>query len=596
MTQSLFSTHLFSRRALLCALLAMSLTTQAQDVADFYEQNAVLNYSDGETAAGHIPQPTEFDPNFHIYLCFGQSNMEGNARIETQDRQGISTRFRMLSAVDMPRLGREQGKWYAAVPPLCREWTGLTPADYFGRTLVEQLPDSIKVGVVHVAVGGASIKLYNEDTASDYIAQSPDWLQNFCREYGNNPYRRLMECAKEAQRVGVIKGILLHQGCTDNNQPDWPERVKEIYQRMLAELHLDADDVPLLVGELMTQEDGGCCYHHNAIIDRIHETIPTAYAVTSYGCPGRPDKLHFTAEGYRILGRRYAEVMLSLLGGNAQKPFVVQSRTVEEGGTGAYPAMMFEARDLPAHTVFCPRSLDAFTAEHPLPVLVWGNGACSNSPWEHYLFLNEIASQGYLVIATGYFPADDEPYRGEMSTSQQQIASIEWALRQNLDPASPLYHKVHTRAICAAGMSCGGLQTLYNCADPRITAYMICNSGLFTDPQAAIPGMPMPGKDKLQQLHAPIMYMLGGADDIAYANGMDDFRRITHVPAVAINYPVGHGGTYRQPHGGEFSIPAIAWLDWQLKGQQQAAQMFTGTKPGILERKGWTLEGNALVK
>lgn len=299
--------------ALFVGLCAGSLTAQAQNVEQFYQQNTVLNYSDGEKAAGEIPQPTGFDPNFHIYLCFGQSNMEGNARIEAQDRQGISTRFRMMAAVDMNNTGRKKGQWYAAVPPLCREWTGLTPADYFGREMVAKLPERIKVGVINVSVGGASIDLFNEDKAPAYIASAADWLQNFCKSYNNNPYRELVTLAKEAQKVGVIKGILLHQGCTNNGQQDWPDRVKVIYDRMLNELNLKAEDCPLLVGQLMTKEDGGCCYHHNAIIDRIQQTIPTAYPIPSLGCPGAPDKLHFTAEGYRILGRRYATEMLKHL-------------------------------------------------------------------------------------------------------------------------------------------------------------------------------------------------------------------------------------------------------------------------------------------
>ena len=72
----------------------------------------------------------------------------------------------------------------------------------------------------------------------------------------------------------------------------------------------------------------------------------------------------------------------------------------------------------------------------------------------------------------------------------------------------------------------------------------------------------------------------------------DDFKRISHVPAVAINYPVGHGGTYRQPYGGEFTIPALAWLKWQLKGDKTAAKMFVGKKPELLKRDKWTLEAN----
>ena len=272
-----------------------------------------------------------------------------------------------------------------------------------------------------------------------------------------------------------------------------------------------------------------------------------------------------------------------------------KSRIVEDGGTGPYKAVMQEERTLKAHTVFVPQDLQKFNAENPLPVLVWGNGACSNSPWEHYKFLNEIASHGFIVVATGYIPMDDEPYQGPMSTSEQQIESIDWVIAQNADKHSPYYQKIDTKNICVAGMSCGGLQSLFNCADPRITTLMICNSGLFNTQNAsqAVGGMPMPPKEKLKEIHTPVIYILGGKEDIAYGNGMDDFHRIDHVPACAANLPVGHGGTYREPHGGEFTVVALAWLQWQLKGDANAAKMFIGTEPELAKRKNWTLEQNA---
>lgn len=274
---------------------------------------------------------------------------------------------------------------------------------------------------------------------------------------------------------------------------------------------------------------------------------------------------------------------------------VTQSRIVDEGGTGKYKAVMQEDASLVAHTIFAPQNLSKFSAKNPLPIVVWGNGACSNSPWEHYRFLNEIASHGYLVIATGYFPKDDTPYQGDMSTTQQQIESIDWAFAQNEDPKSPYYHKLDTKHVAAAGMSCGGLQTLYNCEDPRISVLMICNSGLFLDPTIAMPNMPMPHKEKLAKIKVPVLYILGGPTDIAYENGMDDFHRLTQVPAIAVNYPVGHGGTYREAYGGEFRIPAVAWLNWQLKADMKASKMFVGPKNQISQRPDWTIEKNSLV-
>ena len=274
----------------------------------------------------------------------------------------------------------------------------------------------------------------------------------------------------------------------------------------------------------------------------------------------------------------------------------LKSKIVEDGGTGPYKAVMTEVPGLQAHTVFVPQDLSTFGKKNPLPVLVWGNGACTNSPWEHYKFLNEIASYGFIVVATGYIPMEEEPYRGPMSTTQQQIESIDWVIAQNGDKNSPYYDKIDTKHICLSGMSCGGLQTLFNCADPRVSALMICNSGLFKQSNAAqaVGGMPMPPKEKLKEIHTPIMYLLGGKTDIAYENGMDDFHLIDHVPACAANFPVGHGGTYRQPHGGEFSVVALAWLQWQLKGDQQAAKMFRGNDCELSKRKDWTIEKNAL--
>ena len=276
-------------------------------------------------------------------------------------------------------------------------------------------------------------------------------------------------------------------------------------------------------------------------------------------------------------------------------PVATQSKVVEDGGTGPYKVLMLEDPSLEAHTIFAPQDLAPFGKKNLLPVLVWGNGACTNSPWEHYKFLNEIASHGFLVIATGYIPMEEKPYRGPMSTSAQQIESIDWAIAQNADKNSPYYGRIDVEHIAAAGMSCGGLQTLDNATDPRLTTIMICNSGLFINPGTAVPNMPMPAKDRLQEITVPVIYILGGPEDIAYENGMDDFHRLVKVPAFAANYPVGHGGTYRQEHGGEFTVPALAWLQWQLKGDQEAAKLFQGADCGLANREGWTIEKNGLI-
>lgn len=253
------------------------------------------------------------DKNFHIYICLGQSNMEGNAKIEPLDTCNISERFLVMAAVDCPSIGRIQGEWYKAVPPLVRCNTGLTPADYFGRTLVERLPDTIKVGVINVAVGGCKIELFDEEKCADYIVAQPEWMKSSVRAYGNNPYSRLKELAQKAQKVGVIKGILLHQGESNTGDKEWPQKVKGVYQHLLSDLNLQANDVPLLVGEVVHVDQNGRCASMNGIIDTLPQIVPTSHVISSSGCPAADDNLHFTAEGYRKLGVRYAEKLLLLL-------------------------------------------------------------------------------------------------------------------------------------------------------------------------------------------------------------------------------------------------------------------------------------------
>ena len=260
-----------------------------------------------------IGVPESADPNFQIYLCFGQSNMEGNATPEAQDYENVSERFKMMAAVDFSNPVRKRGEWYIAIPPLCRQGTGLTPADYFGRTMVEKLPDNVKVGVINVAVGGTSIKGFMEEYVADYVAGEAGWFKNYMACYDNNPFRRLVETAKRAQNYGIIRGILMHQGETDGGMGNWAQNVKKVYERLLDELDLSADNVPLLAGETVQTDQGGYCGGFNNVIATLPNVIPTAHVISSKGCPQKGDGLHFTAEGYRTIGKRYAECMLELL-------------------------------------------------------------------------------------------------------------------------------------------------------------------------------------------------------------------------------------------------------------------------------------------
>ena len=263
------------------------------------------------------------DPNFYIFLCFGQSNMEGAARPEPQDLQGVSQRFLLMPAVDDPQRGRKMGEWCQALPPLCRPNTGLTPVDYFGRTLTENLPENIRVGVIHVAIGGIRIEGFMPDEIPNYIKTAPGWMIGMLKAYNDNPYERLVTLAKKAQKDGVIKGVLMHQGESNTGDPEWANKVQNVYDHLLGDLQLKPEEVPLLAGEVVQANGEGQCIAMNKQIDELPKTLHTSQVISSTGCSNGPDKLHFDAAGYRELGRRYGEKMLELMGYQVRSPFTV---------------------------------------------------------------------------------------------------------------------------------------------------------------------------------------------------------------------------------------------------------------------------------
>ena len=255
------------------------------------------------------------DPNFFIYLCIGQSNMEAGAVPAEQDKDFNNPRFQFMAAVDMPKLGREMGKWYTAIPPICREGNNLGPVDFFGRKMIDILPSEYHVGVINVSVAGAKIQLWDREDYKDYIDNERDWMKNIVSQCGGNPYERLVNMARLAQKDGVIKGILMHQGESNSEDPLWPERVKKIYDNLCKDLNLNPKQTPLLAGELKYAEQGGVCAAFNSsIMPKLPKVLPNAHIISALGCESTGDQFHFSTEGMRLLGYRFADKMLQLQG------------------------------------------------------------------------------------------------------------------------------------------------------------------------------------------------------------------------------------------------------------------------------------------
>ncbi len=276
-----------------------------------FSLTALLLFSTGVSAAP--------DPNFYIYLCFGQSNMESGGKMEEEDRI-VDRRFQVMADFDSTNRGWMKGHWYDAVPPLAAKGRGICMVDSFGRTLVAGLPQNIRVGVVKVSVPGCKIELFEKLTYTNYAATVQPWMVNLIKAYDGNPYQYLVEQAKLAQKDGVIKGILLHQGESNPNDKEWPNKVKGVYDNLIKDLNLKAEEVPFLAGETVNADQQGACAGFNKIMAELPKTLPNSHVISSAGCTCHPDHLHFNSAGSREFGKRYGQKMLTLLGYKAGEP------------------------------------------------------------------------------------------------------------------------------------------------------------------------------------------------------------------------------------------------------------------------------------
>ena len=272
-------------------------------------------------------------------------------------------------------------------------------------------------------------------------------------------------------------------------------------------------------------------------------------------------------------------------------------------GTGRFAAMKEEVASLPKHVVYRPADLGAL-GRQKLGVVAWGNGGCSEDGASSRFHLLEIASHGYLVIASGRIlsgpgappreprPAA-QPAAGAIPPPRTQASdlteAIDWALAENKRSGSPYFGRIDPSLVALSGWSCGGLQALAVAKDPRVKTMVLHNTGVFNEGRGSITGLDVK-KDVLPTLHTPTIYILGGPPDFAYANGLDDFNRIAHVPVAVANLPVGHGGTFNQPNGGAAASVAVSWLDWQLRGDAKSAKRFVGDDCGLCQDAQWSLQ------
>jgi hypothetical protein len=309
--------------------------------------------------------PDDPKSKFHIYIGFGQSNFEG----ESQQGFSASTyswdnpRFQVFNAFEKTGngaqpYGRKKETWYTAQPPLVTAVKGLTPADGFGRYLVERLADEdIKIGIIPIGIGGASLDTWKPDTGgSDWIREqvaqgkNEEWPVYLYTRYDpeGDIFKRMVELGKLAQKDGVIKGIIIHQGeggGGGSNSSGWPLLLKNIYDRLLEELSLEPNSIPLLAGQTKNGWTG-----NSYLMKDLETAYPGIFhVIEATDLPtGSGDNVHFTSASMMTLGRRYGEKMLELqYAGYAKNPNIA---VTQPGAGGSFTVKVGSAASVQGNT------------------------------------------------------------------------------------------------------------------------------------------------------------------------------------------------------------------------------------------------------
>ena len=267
----------------------------------------------------------------------------------------------------------------------------------------------------------------------------------------------------------------------------------------------------------------------------------------------------------------------------------LKTREIDGGGTGTFKAIAVKEKSMTDFVVYRPKDLlHAHARCGALPLLLFGNGGCSDTSVGYERMLSELASYGYIVVAIGEMRDSLNERAIGHTESSELIRGLELMLQLNRTKNTDYYHIIDTTKIAVAGHSCGGAQVLYNAGDPRLKTYLILNAGMGDMEMAGA------GRGSLSRLHAPILYIVGGPSDVAYENAQKDYARISHVPICLANHPAsGHGGTYYDKYGGDYGRLVLDWLDWHLKGRQENAKIFLTEKP--TEYDGWELKNKNLI-
>lgn len=230
------------------------------------------------------------DPDFHIYLLMGQSNMAGRGKITEELKKLQHANVQMLDS---------NYRWVQAKHPVHFDKpkvAGVGPGLSFGIAMAEANP-SVKIGLVPCAVGGTSIN---------------KWIPGaYDKNTETHPYDDAVKRIREAMKYGVVKGVIWHQGEANSSgegSKTYIAKLTELINRVRT--LVGNPNLPFVAGEL-----GDFKPHYqniNDVLKELPQKVSNTGVVSSEGLKDKGDVTHFDGPSANELGKRYAVKMKEL--------------------------------------------------------------------------------------------------------------------------------------------------------------------------------------------------------------------------------------------------------------------------------------------
>jgi hypothetical protein len=279
---------LLTRRDVLISSLSAGLT-----LGGLYVDRTIRSSASSSSPSAFPRQAIELPPRLNLFVLAGQSNIGGTASIRTAEPAKnvylFGNDYRWKPAVEPLDSPAGQVDSVSEDPP---DKIGAGPGLPFGVEIQERTGQP--VGLVPCTRGGTLLEKWQRSTSDQTL------------------YGSMLKRCNAASTVGELTGLLFFQGESDAKNPADAEQWAARFRQFVTDVRSDLGDLPIVFAQL-----GKPCpnFDHWATVQSQQASVdlPRVSMIRTDDLALQPDQLHFTADSYIEIGKRFAQAMLKLL-------------------------------------------------------------------------------------------------------------------------------------------------------------------------------------------------------------------------------------------------------------------------------------------